>query len=355
MDWSRELADAVTSFEELSNRIHLTEEEKAWGSMSSPGFRLSIPRYYLNLIDGEDDPIRRQCIPRIEEYTVLDFESTDPLAEDAFTLSPRLVRRYKSRAVFLATDRCAMYCRHCFRRRFSGGEAGIASGDEIMQAAEKLAEMPEVKELLISGGDPLTMSNATLERMLGIFRSQRDELVLRIGTRMPAVLPDRITPSLVDILADYNRVSPVYLMVQFNHPRELTAESRETVRLLRTAGIALFNQAVLLSGVNDDPDVLEQLFNELTGMGIKPYYLFQGDLAAGTSHFRTPLEHTFFIEQELRKRLSGLAMPVVAVDLPDGGGKIPLSPQACLKKMAGRYLFRGPEGKLCWYTDLSRD
>jgi lysine 2,3-aminomutase len=351
MDWSRELADAVTSFEELSTIIHLTEEEKAWCRVSTPGFRLSIPRYYLNLIDGEDDPIRRQCIPRIEEYTVLDSESTDPLAEDEFSLSPRLVRRYKSRAVFLATDRCAMYCRHCFRRRFSGGEAGAAAEDEIRQAAEILADKMDVKELLISGGDPLTMSDVSLERMLGIFRSQRDDLVLRIGTRMPVVLPDRITPSLVDILADYNMRIPVYLMVQFNHPREITAESREAVRLLRSGGIMLFNQSVLLSGVNDDPAILETLFNELTGMGIKPYYLFQGDLAAGTSHFRTPLEHTFFIEQELRRRLSGLAMPVVAVDLPNGGGKIPLSSHTCLKKKDGRFLFRGPDGKLCWYTD----
>jgi lysine 2,3-aminomutase len=353
--WQEELSSSVTTIDELGRVIPLAPEERDWAGISDgQSLKLSIPRSYLDLIDreaGPCDPIRKQCIPSSREFTVLPSETADPLAEDAYTLSPRLVRRYKSRALFLATDRCAMYCRHCFRRRFAGKQEGSASLLEITRAAEILARLPEVKELLISGGDPLTMTDRALERMLELFRSYREDLVLRIGTRIPVVLPSRITSGLSDLLSRFNDDHPVYVMTQFNHPRELTGESRAALRRLRDAGISLFNQSVLLSGINDHADVLETLFNDLVGAGVKPYYLFQGDLASGTGHFRTPLAQTFEIEAALRGRLSGLAMPMVAVDLPNGGGKVPVSRYHCVRQEEGRFQFSSSEGELFWYVD----
>ncbi|MCF7941288.1 MAG: KamA family radical SAM protein [Spirochaetia bacterium] len=358
--WQEELAGAIQDMGQLQQCCSLTEDELAWSAAAetlqgSGTLRVRIPRRYLSLIDQSAlraDPIRLQVIPTIEEFHELPCESSDPLAEDSWHVTPRLIRRYKSRAVFLATDMCAMYCRHCFRRRFAGKEEGPASIQETAAAANALGALPEVRELLISGGDPLTMSDALLHEMISTFQRVRPDMVIRIGTRVPVTLPSRITGELADLLHSLSRRAPVYLMTQFNHPRELDHAARTALMRLSDAGIPLFNQTVLLKGVNDDVDLLEQLMNDLVAARVKPYYLFQGDLASGTSHLRTPLATGFVLEQELRRRLSGLAMPVYAVDLPQGGGKVPLVQKSLLRKEGNRYLFRSMDGQDLWYEDV---
>ncbi len=356
-EWKKQLKAAVTDRDGISGHLVLSDEEEEWfdngEGRETLGFRL--PKRYLGLIDpaaGRDDPIRLQAVPSSREFISLECETPDPLAEEQHLLTGRLIRRYQSRAVFLATDTCAMYCRHCFRRRFTGKHQGIAAADEIEEAARVLEGLPEVRELLISGGDPLIMEDSQLERMFAIFRAARPDLVLRIGTRVPVVLPSRVTDSLLKLLGKTADGAPVLLMTQFNHPRELDSESAAALRRLSDHGILLYNQTVLLRGVNDDADTLEELMNLLVSHRVTPYYLFQGDLASGTSHLRVSLEEGFRIESALRRRLSGVAMPRYAVDLPDGGGKVTLQEPSLIRRDGNRYLFRSMDGEEIWYTDL---
>ncbi len=355
--WQESLGASITSVEELSKNLELTPEELRFFELQGAHehLRFQIPKEYLSLIDpkaGRADPMRQQSIPTAAEFTTLSCETSDPLAELQYQITPRLVRRYKSRAVFLATDSCAMYCRHCFRRRFTGKLQGAATRQEIEEAALHLSKLPEVKELLISGGDPLLMTDSQIHQMLSIFQDTCPELVLRIGTRIPVILPSRITEDLLEILYKANRRAPLYIMLQFNHPRELGSDSRATLLKLSDKGIPLFNQAVLLRGVNDSVEILEELMNGLVRNRVKPYYLFQGDLASGTSHMRVSLKKGLKIEKELRRRLSGLAMPQYAVDLPLGGGKIPLTGQPLIRNESNRYLFMSMDGDEIWYTDI---
>ena len=315
---------SITSLEELQKHITLTDEELSWkeGPLSVP---LSITDHYLRLIDPTDstDPLRRQVVPTCRENAVDDSESADPLEEIGHSHGTRLVHRYANRVAFLATDICPMYCRHCFRRRFTGNMTGPASEEDISSAASYLKENPKIKEMLLTGGDPLTLSDEQLDHMVGTFREASPNLIIRICTRYPVSQPQRITKDLVDMFRRHTG-APFYLMTQFNHPRELTPESIRAVSLFVDAGIPAMNQTVLLRGVNDSADVLEELCNSLLFNRIKPYYLFQGDMVSGTAAFRVPLARGMEIEQELRRRLSGLAMPNYTADLPDGGGKVPL-------------------------------
>lgn len=314
----------ITSFEELEKYLKLTPQEKAWHEETTC-VPLKITGYYMALINPEDpcDPLRRQAVPTVSENKDVFMESSDPLAEVSHSPAQRLIHRYGNRVAFLATDICAQYCRHCFRRRFTGNMTGPASDGDVEFACEYLKTHREVREMLFTGGDPLTLSDEHIDRIIGEFRKVSPELVIRICTRFPAVQPDRITDSLVNIFKKYS-TAPFYLMTQFNHPRELTAQAIEAVSRFVDRGIPAMNQTVLLRAVNDNADVLEELCNALVFARIKPYYLFQGDLVSGTSGFRVPLAKGLEIEKELRKRLSGLAMPLYAADLPEGGGKVPL-------------------------------
>jgi len=342
---------SISTIDQLESRISLTEEEKAWkeGPLSLP---LLITDYYMGLIDASDpdDPLRRQVVPSAAENRVGFLEDPDPLAELANSKSGRLIHRYESRAAFLATDICAQYCRHCFRRRFTGNMQGPASGSEVEKAAEYLAANKQIRELLLTGGDPLTLSDTAIEEMISILRSARPDLVIRICTRMVAVQPSRITDALIAVFRKF-RTAPFYLMVQFNHPRELTPEAVSACAKFIDAGIPAMNQSVLLRGVNDSADVLEKLCNDLVFARIKPYYLFQGDLVSGTSAFRVPLEKGLGIERELRRRLSGLAMPLYAADLPQGGGKVPLCGSYIESFENGVWTFRTSEGEKRSYPD----
>lgn len=341
---------AITSLEQLAQRLSLTDDELGWteNGMTVP---LRIPEYYVSLIDPSNpqDPLRRQVVPTRFEDLRDAGEDKDPQDETNYSVTPRLIHRYKNRVAFLVTDLCPMYCRHCFRRRFTGKLEGPASEKEIEIAADYIKAHPEVLEILLTGGDLLTLSDTWLERMIKIFRDRRPDLVMRICTRTPASFPQRITGDLISVFRR-NCTAPYYLMTQFNHPRELTPQAVAAVARFVDAGIPAMNQTVLLHGVNDDADVLEELFNKLVASRIKPYYLFQGDLVTGTAHFRVPLEKGFELEQELRRRLSGLAMPVYAVDLPQGGGKVPLSHWYLQGRDAdGSWLFSTPDGQVRRY------
>lgn len=336
----------ITSLEQLEQRLELKSEERAWKEegLSLP---LAITEYYFNLINPDDcnDPIRRQVVPSVYENERLTHESDDPLAERMFAVTERLVHRYPSRAAFLTTDKCATYCRHCFRRRFSGGSSGRASDEEIHSAATYLATQSQIKELLLTGGDPLLLSTGELDQMIAMFRSQRSDLVLRICSRVPVTWPSRIDAQLIAMLKKH-ATAPFYLITQFNHPREITAESKKAIDLFVEAGIMVLNQSVLLKGVNNDLETLVALMENLVSIRVKPYYLFQGDLVWGTSHFRTTIAEGLDLVRALRRRVSHLAMPQYAVDLPHAGGKVPLQEQY-LKELHpdGKSIFETLEGE----------
>lgn len=325
----------ITSMEQLQKLLKLTQDELAWKE-SPISVPLRITSHYAALIDPNDpnDPLRRQVVPTAKENRTMETESDDPLAEVPHSKGQRLIHRYGNRVAFLATDICPMYCRHCFRRRFTGNMIGPASQSDILEAASYLSLHPQIKEILITGGDPLTLSNDQLDFMIGRFREASPHLIVRICTRYPVSQPSRIDERLIAMLKKY-KTAPFYLLTQFNHPRELTSQSVEAVSLFVDAGIPAMNQTVLLKGVNDNADTLEELCNSLLFNRIKPYYLFQGDMVTGTADFRVPLKRGMAIEQELRKRLSGLAMPLYCADLPNGGGKVPL---------CGSYVEQSPEG-----------
>ena len=345
---------AVTTLEQLEKYLDLTQEEKAW-KPEKVGVPLCITEHYLSLIDPKNpsDPLRRQVVPTCRENEDRLEESDDPLAEVGHSHGERFIHRYSNRVAFLATDICPMYCRHCFRRRFTGNMMGPASEKDIESAARYISDKPQIREMLLTGGDPLTLSDDMLDRMIGSFRKARPDLIIRICTRYPVSQPSRIDGKLIEMFRRHN-TAPFYLMTQFNHPREITEESAKAVSLFVDAGIPAFNQSVLLRGVNDNADVLEELCNRLLMIRVKPYYLFQGDMVSGTSSFRVPLRQGMEIERELRLRLSGLGMPNYVADLPDGGGKVPLCGSYIIgqpDKEKGSWLFRTPEGEIRTLTD----
>lgn len=315
----------ITSFDQLKKNFKLTEAESSYkgGNNSLP---LSITSHYLSLIDENDpqDPLRLQVFPTAYEEIEESMEDSDPLKEVDHSITNRLVHRYSSRVAFLTTDICPMYCRHCFRRRFTGNMVGPASKDEIIEAANYVGSHPEVTEILLTGGDLLTLSNKQLDYMIATFREKSPKLIMRICTREVITAPERIDNELLGIFQKHN-TAPFYLLTQVNHPRELCKESIEAISKFINIGIPAMNQTVMLKGVNNNVDIQEELCNKLLFNRIKPYYVFQGDLVSGTAHLRVNLADTIEIERQLRKRVSGLAMPNFVIDLPQGGGKVPLS------------------------------
>jgi len=348
IEWSKLLKQSFRKERDLED-IKLTAREKAFFHYEGEADRLQflVNPYFASLAeDRPEDPIRRQFVPLIDEYDVKECELTDPLGESSYSPVPRLVHRYRDRVLLLVTDTCAMYCRHCFRRSFAGHEGQTVSPDEMERVAAYLAEHREVNEILLSGGDPLTCSDGKLESILGKIREVRPEMLIRMATRIPAVLPQRVTGELADLL---RRKGPVWVVTQFNHPREITDQSRKALDRLVDRGIPVLNQSVLLRGINDSVAVLEELFQSLVRLRVKPYYLFQGDMAAGTSHLRVPLERGREIMKTLRTRISGLALPVYAVDMPGGGGKIPLTEDYAAGEDEENYYFKNIEGKVYTY------
>lgn len=355
--WKGLSARCITTSEELEAnlppRAPLSPGEASY--FTDPRRRGNLPlrisRHYLSLMGGSpDDPLRLQAVPRIQELEVREYELADPLGEDRFTPVPGLVHRYRDRALLKMTDLCAMNCRHCFRRRFTGGDRGPISLGRTEEAAAYLKGHPEVRELLLSGGifspSPTTPWPSGWGGSGGRPESAKAPRIFRICSRIPVVLPERITDDLIALL---RRTGPHWLITQVNHPRELSPACLEALGKFIDAGIPVANQAVLLQGVNDSAEVLEELFANLVAHRIKPYYLFQGDLARGTAHFRVPLTRGFTLVESLRRRISGLAMPVYAVDLPGGGGKIVLTPRGHEEEKNRFRYYRGLDDKLYGY------
>jgi lysine 2,3-aminomutase len=293
------------------------------------------------------DPLLAQALPSDAERVVLSFESPDPLGEKRHSPRPRIVHQYPSRLLVRATGECALYCRHCFRRSLLPGERGFLSDGEQASAGDYLAEHPEIREVLVSGGDPLTASDGKLASFFEVLRKGRPGVLLRICTRMPVTLPERIDEGLLALFARYR---PLRVVIQANHPRELSEQVLEGFRKIVASGTPMRAQTVLLRGINDSADTLEALFSALSAEGVDPVYLFQGDLAAGTSHFRVPLSRSLSIYNELRTRLSGMELPRLAVDAPGGGGKMYL-PESIAGREGNLWRLKGPDGRMHSYPE----
>ena len=310
---------------------------------------VGVSRYYAALAGSEDpsqDPIAAQFVRTDAEDLVLPYECADPLAEARFMPVPRLIHRYRNRVLLLACERCATYCRHCFRRHFTGQSDGQITSGDLRGAAAYIAAHPEVDEVLISGGDPLMLDDAHLADILDTLTLAVEprELVFRIATRMPVVLPTRVTGALADMLRRHGQ-GRVWVVTQVNHPNEMGPVFARAIGHFIDRGIPVLNQAVLLRGVNNDVAVLARLFGGLLRLRVKPYYLFQGDLAAGTSHFRTTIDEGLDLMDGLRDLVSGMAMPTYAVDLPDGGGKIALTRASVLGIEDDHYILLDRRGE----------
>lgn len=337
-DWRWQLKNQIRRLEDLETRVELTDSERA--AIRAAGFGWGISPYYLSLVDGRDPacPIRLQCIPQHTELGVEPGDLRDPLGEDERMAAPGIVHRYPDRALFLTTDRCTVYCRYCTRRRLVGGEKRQLNREEIDGALAYLCAHPQIREVILSGGDPLISGDRFLDGVLGRLREVPSIEVLRIHTRMPVVCPMRITPSLVEVL---RRHQPVFLITHFNHPRELTPEACRGLQTLADAGVPLGNQAVLLRGVNDDADTIAELGRGLQRNRVWFYYLHHVDPAQGISHFRCEVSEGVRIIEQLRGRLSGPAIPRFIVDLPGGHGKVALEPDYVAHDQA-RLALRSP-------------
>ncbi len=298
-------------------------------------FPARIPSYIRNLLEkNPDHGFRKQVIPSAEERNRKPYELADPLGESRFSPVPRLVHRYPNRALLLVTDTCALHCRFCFRRNsFTARGIGTVSDEDLDRVCSYLAEHREMEELLLSGGDPLMVGDRALESVIGKIRSVRSDIVLRLCTRIPVAHPARVTH---DLCAMLRRNQPVWAVVHCNHPDELTRQSIDAIGGFVDSGIPVVSQTVLLAGVNDSAEMLSRLFQRLLSIRVKPYQLFQTDLAPGISHFRVPIRRGLEIVAALRKRISNLAMPLYSLDLPGGGGKIPLD-ESVLETQSGEW------------------
>lgn len=309
-------------------------------------YPMCINSYYFSLIKNKDDPIYKQCVPTIQELQ--DDLLEDPLAEEITSPVPCIVHRYPDRVLFTISNKCAMYCRFCTRKRKVGTERRIITKEEIVQGILYIASHPEVRDVILSGGDPLMLEDDELEWILKRLRQIRHLEIIRIGTRVPCTLPQRVTKELCNMLKKYH---PIYINTHFNHPREITEESRRACNMLADAGIPLGNQSVLLKGVNDSPRTMKRLVQKLLSMRVKPYYIYQADMVRGTNHFRTKLEAGIRIIKAIRGWTSGMAVPHFVIDAPNGGGKIPILPEYLVKCEDGKVFLKNYRDDDYVYTE----
>lgn len=349
-DWRWQVANRIQSVETLSQILPLTNEERSGVTSALSKFRMAITPYYALLMDPDnpEGPIRRQCVPTAAELVTVPSDLNDPLYEEVDSPVHGLTHRYPDRVLFLITDQCGMYCRHCTRRRLAGQTDGQRSKAEIDAALDYIREHEEIRDVLLSGGDALLVSDEFLEYVLSEVRKIKHVEVIRLGTRAPVVLPQRITPELCAILRRYH---PLWLNTQFNHPLEITPESSRAIGMLVDAGIPVGNQSVLLKGVNDCPYIMKELVQKLVTIRVRPYYIYQCDLTAGISHFRTSVYKGVEIMEFLRGHTSGFAVPQFVVDAPHGGGKIPVSPTYVLSMSPDRIILRNYEGVIVSYPE----
>jgi lysine 2,3-aminomutase len=351
-DWHWQIKHRIRSKEDLSQVIKLTPEEEEGLKKASGRLSLAITPYWASLIDPDDPacPLRRQSVPVKTEFVVSPHEMVDPCAEDRDSPAPHLVHRYPDRVLLLATDHCAMYCRHCTRRRLVG-EHTVEETDfstRFDAAIEYIKANRKIRDVLISGGDPLTLEDEQLESLLSKIRAISHVEFLRIGTRIPVTLPQRITEKLVTMMKKY---SPIWMSIHFNHPKEITKRCKLACDMLSDAGIPLGSQSVLLKGINDRPYVMRKLVHELLQIRVRPYYIYQCDPVRGTQHFRTPVAVGINIMEKLRGHTSGYAVPTYVIDGPGGGGKIPVGPNYILSQAKGKYVLRNYKGKIYTYLE----
>jgi lysine 2,3-aminomutase len=345
-----QLRHRVDTLAELESHLKLSDIERAGVLLAGHKLAMSITPHFFNLIDREDPdcPIRRQVIPRLEEGWTAPEELADPCGEDSHMPVPGLVHRYPDRVLFLVTDRCASYCRYCTRSRVVSGVGEQHLETQWEAAFRYLERTPQVRDVLLSGGDPLLFPDDRLDRILTRLRAIPHIEFLRIGTRIPIFLPQRITPELCAMLKKHH---PLFISIHTNHPRELTSEVRDALGRLADAGIPLGNQSVLLRGVNDSVEVQQALVHKLLRCRVRPYYLYQCDLINGSSHLRTPVADGIAIIEGLRGHTTGYAIPQFVIDGPGGGGKIPLNPQYIIDTAPGKVTLRNYEGQVFEYPD----
>ena len=352
-DWRFQLRHAVATTRQLAEQLELTPDERR-GSLSAEraGLPIRITPYYLSLMDPHDPscPIRRQVVPTTKESELSAGDLRDPLGEEAHEAAPHLIQRYPDRALLVVTDRCAVYCRFCTRSRIVGDDGGARSLEELRPALEYLRSHPEVRDLILSGGDLLSMSTERIVRVVAAVRAIPSIETIRLATRVPVALPQRIQSELLEALRPFH---PLWIMTHFNHPKELTPSSRRACARLADAGFPVLNQTVLLRGVNDDAETLTTLFRGLVRERVRPYYLLQADPVRGTGHLRTPLAAGVAIMEQLQGRLSGIALPKFIVDSPGGMGKVPAGPDYVVSRDADRGMtrFRTPRGVEVDYVD----
>ncbi len=349
-DWKWQVKNRIETLDELKKYVSLTAEEEEGVKQTLKTLRMAITPYYLSLINPDDphDPIRRQCIPTGLETHHADADLLDPLHEDEDSPTPGLTHRYPDRVLFLITDMCSMYCRHCTRRRFAGQTDKECGVDRIEKALEYIRNTPTVRDVLLSGGDALMVSDKRLEYIISELRKIPHVEIVRLGTRTPVVCPQRITPELCNMLKKYH---PIWINTHFNHPNEVTPESSRACEMLADAGIPLGNQSVLLRGVNDCVHVMRKLVHEIVKIRVRPYYIYQCDLSMGLEHFRTPVSKGIEIIEGLRGHTSGYCVPTFVVDAPGGGGKTPVMPQYVISQAPGKVVLRNFEGVITTYTE----
>ncbi len=352
-DWKWQLKNRLTSVDDVIKHLDPSKKIVEGIKVATEHFRMAVTPYYASLVDINASycPIKSQAIPSANEADFQDSDMADPLEEERDSPVPGLTHRYPDRVLLMVTDICSMYCRHCTRRRIVGQTDHHIDSKHFQKAIEYIRKHTEVRDIVISGGDPLIMSNSKIEKVLKALRDIPHVEIIRLGTRTPVVLPMRITPSLVRMMKKYH---PVYISTHFNHVKEITPESEKACTMLANSGFPLFNQSVLLREVNDCPHVIKQLNQKLLKIRVKPYYIYQCDLSKGISHFRTSLGRGIQIIEALRGHTSGLAVPTFVVDLPGGGGKVPLMPNYTLARSDDRAVLRNYEGAITVYMEPHR-
>ena len=343
-DWVWQLKNRLTSVAQLEEHMTLTPDEKAGCLFASNKLALAITPYFFNLIDRNDPqcPIRQQVIPRGGEAILSEEETLDSLGEDEHSPVPGLVHRYPDRVLFLVTDRCAAYCRYCTRSRLVSNAQDYNFHAELEQGLRYIENHPEVRDVLISGGDPLLLSDKKLDHLFGRLRAIKHVEFIRIGSRIPVFLPQRITPELCEI---FKKHGPIWMSIHTNHPKEATAELRAACERLSFAGVPLGNQTVLLKGINDDVDIMKALMHRLLRMRVRPYYIYQMDLITGGAHFKVDVRKGIEIIRALRGHTTGYAVPQYVIDAPGGGGKVPINPDYVEKITDTEVVFRNYEGQ----------
>jgi lysine 2,3-aminomutase len=351
-DWTWQLRNRIQNAADLKKVMKLTAEEEDGVNKCLETLRMAITPYYLSLIDTKnpDCPVRKQAVPLVNELYRSPADLVDPLHEDGDSPVPGLTHRYPDRVLLLITDQCSMYCRHCTRRRFAGQSDMPLPSAQIDNAIEYIKNTPQIRDVLLSGGDPLLFSDDKIEKIIKKLRAIPHVEIIRIGTRTPVVMPQRITPEFCNMIKKYH---PVWINTHFNHPDEITDDSIRACNMLADAGVPLGNQSVLMRGVNDCVHVMRKLVHGLVKMRVRPYYIYQCDLSLGLSHFRTPVSIGIQIIEGLRGHTSGFCVPTYVVDAPGGGGKIPVMPEYMISQGYQKIVLRNFEGVVTSYEEPS--